>query len=90
MVTPVCFSSTTPGAEAAAGSPRRDLLRSSSTSSRHASMWHRLQPGAAARPESRLVQTPSGGIWMSPIESKLNDAMVAEGLSPVPQYCIES
>ena len=26
---------------------------------------------------------------MSPIESKLYEAMVAEGLSPVPQYCVE-
>lgn len=50
----------------------------------------RIQKEAAARPESRLVETPVGQVWMSPIESKLYEAMRQEGLSPTPQYRIEA
>ena len=35
------------------------------------------------------VQTPWGPVWISPIESRLYEAMIREGLSPVPQLCIE-
>ena len=51
--------------------------------------YHRVQNEAANRPESIQVATPDGYIWMSPIESKLYEAMRHEGLSPVPQYLIE-
>ena len=50
----------------------------------------RIQKEAAARPESKLVKTPAGDVWMSPIESKLYEAMRQEGLSPTPQYRIEA
>lgn len=56
---------------------------------RHAQMWHQLQREAAARPESTKVSTHIGDIWMSPIEVALYNAMVAEGLVPTPQYCVE-
>ena len=55
----------------------------------HSMTSRRLQREAAARPESQLVETAFGKYWMSPIEVKLYDAMRNEGLSPVPQYCIE-
>ena len=67
----------------------RSFLGDAATDARHASTWARLQRQAAARPSSALVQTPSGGIWMSPIEVKVYEAMVAEGLAPVPQYCVQ-
>ena len=51
--------------------------------------YHRVQREAAARPESTRVETPFGEFWMSPIESKLYEAMRREGLSPVPQFRIE-
>jgi len=35
------------------------------------------------------VQTPTGDIWMSPIEFKLYAAMRDEGLSPTPQFYIQ-
>jgi very-short-patch-repair endonuclease len=56
---------------------------------RHAEMWRKLQREAAARPESKLVETPGGTIWMSPIEATLYAAMVKEGLQPTPQFCVE-
>ena len=34
------------------------------------------------------MQTPAGEIYMSPIEAQLYEAMQAEGLSPIPQFCI--
>jgi very-short-patch-repair endonuclease len=67
----------------------REFMREAAKEGRHAETWQRLQEEAAARPESTLVQTPSGGIWMSPIESKFYEAMTAQGLDPVPQYCIQ-
>src|SRR2546427_7605032 len=48
----------------------------------------RLQWETGARPGSRRVHTPAGEIWMSPIEAQLCEAMRAEGLSPIPQFCI--
>src|SRR6267378_1162210 len=51
--------------------------------------YGRLQAEAAARPESTRVQTPTGDIWMSPIEFKLYAAMRDEGLSPTPQFYIQ-
>ena len=51
--------------------------------------YHRLQSEAASRPESERVETPAGPIWMSPIEAKLYEAMRREGLSPIPQFCVE-
>jgi very-short-patch-repair endonuclease len=50
----------------------------------------RLQKEAAARPESIHVVTAHGDLWMSTIEAKLYDAMVKEGLSPIPQYGIDT
>ena len=50
----------------------------------------RIQKDAAARPESKLVKTPFGEVWMSPIEFKLYEAMRQEGLSPTPQHRIEA
>ena len=55
----------------------------------HKSTSRRLQKEASKRPESKLVETPDGKFWMSPIEYKLYVAMCEEGLSPVPQYCIK-
>jgi len=52
-------------------------------------VYARLQRETAARPGSVHVRTPAGAIWMSPIEQKLYEAMVNEGLAPVPQHCIE-
>jgi very-short-patch-repair endonuclease len=54
-----------------------------------AQVGRRLQKEAAARPESTQVQTAKGLVWMSPIESRLYEAMKAEGLSPTAQFCVE-
>ncbi len=51
--------------------------------------YGRLQAEAAARPESRHVQTAFGSFWMSPIEVQLYEALRQEGLDPVPQYYIQ-
>ena len=48
-----------------------------------------MQREAAARPESVRVQTPTGEVWMSPIEVALYEAMRREGLSPLPQFYIQ-
>src|SRR2546428_7324948 len=55
---------------------------------RRAAIYQRLQYEAASRPGSKRVRTPNGEVWMSPIEAQLYEAMRAEGLSPIPQYCI--
>ena len=55
---------------------------------RRAAIYQRLQDEAASRPGSKRVRTPNGDVWMSPIEAQLYEAMRAEGLSPVPQFCI--
>src|SRR5256886_17455504 len=63
----------------------RDLARSD----RRTSVYRRMQQEAAARPESVRVQTPTGEVWMSPIEVALYEAMRQEGLSPFPQFYIQ-
>src|SRR5437867_7329738 len=55
---------------------------------RRAAIYQRLQYEAASRPGSKRVRTPNGDVWMSPIEAQLYEAMRAEGLSPIPQFCI--
>jgi len=62
----------------------REVLRSTGRTA----TYRRLQYETAARPGSRRVHTPAGEIYMSPIEAQLYEAMQAEGLSPIPQYCI--
>ena len=57
---------------------------------RQRSTGRRIQKEAAARPESKQVETPFGAYWMSPIEAELYDAMRGEGLSPNPQFRIEA
>ena len=57
---------------------------------RQRSTGRRIQEEAAARTESRKVETPFGAFWMSPIEGNLYDAMCREGLSPTPQFRIEA
>ncbi len=74
------------------GSIGRSLARSIAreitvADKRHAG-YRRLQREAAARPESRRVQTPAGEFWMSPIEAELYEAMCREGLSSIPQFYI--
>lgn len=67
----------------------RQASRSAVRSVGHKITYRRLQNDAAERPESTRVATPAGDIWMSPIELKLYEAMRREGLSPIPQYCIQ-
>ena len=55
---------------------------------RRAAIYQRLQYEAASRSGSKRVRTPNGEVWMSPIEAHLYEAMRAEGLSPIPQFCI--
>ena len=66
----------------------RMIVREVMKSAGRASTYRRLQNEAASRPGSRRVHTPAGEIYMSPIEAQLYEAMQAEGLSPIPQYCI--
>jgi very-short-patch-repair endonuclease len=56
----------------------------------HKATGRRIQEEAAARPESKRVETPFGVFWMSPIEAELYDAMRKDGLSPNPQFRIEA
>ncbi len=63
----------------------RDLMRTD----HQRQTYNRLQAEAASRPGSRRVRTPDGFVWMSPIEADLYDAMLREGLLPVPQACIK-
>jgi len=67
----------------------RTLARLAARQINRSITYHRVQREAAARPESTRVETPFGEFWMSPIESKLYEAMRREGLSPVPQFRIE-
>ncbi len=67
----------------------RQASKSIVRSINHKITYGRIQNEASARPESVQVATPSGEIWMSPIELKLYEALRQEGLSPVPQYCIQ-
>lgn len=59
------------------------------TSEEHRTTYNRLQDEAASRPGSRRVRVPGGEVWMSPIEVDLYEAMLREGLQPVPQHCIK-
>ncbi len=54
------------------------------------STGRRIQKEAAARPESKRIETSFGAFSMSPIEVALYDAMRKEGLSPNPQFRIEA
>lgn len=67
----------------------RSISRQIISRDRRRTNYRRLQNEAAARPESRRVQTPAGVFWMSPIEFELYEAMRREGLSPIPQFCIK-
>ena len=67
----------------------RGIIRDVEKGARRRTVYARLQREAAARPGSVQVRTSSGAIWMSPIEHKLYEAMLKEGLAPVPQHCIE-
>lgn len=65
------------------------IMREIEKDARRKSVYRRLQSEAAARPGSVQVQTSQGPIWMSPIEHALYEAMRHEGLTPVPQLCIQ-
>ncbi len=67
----------------------RQIFREIDTQERHKAVYRQLQAEAAGRPESKRVATDWGKIWMSPIESLLYEAMLREGLAPVPQFRIE-
>src|SRR5438876_607319 len=67
----------------------RMVAREIARADRRSSVYRRMQREAAARPESLRVQTPSGEVWMSPIEVALYEAMRREGLSPFPQFYIQ-
>src|SRR5436190_18457815 len=67
----------------------RMIAREIARADRRSSVYRRMQREAAARPESLRVQTPSGEVWMSPIEVALYEAMRREGLSPFPQFYIQ-
>lgn len=71
----------------------RSLIRQASKSMvrsvGHKVTYRRLQKEAASRPESVRVSTEGSDIWMSPIELKLYEALRREGLSPIPQFCIQ-
>src|SRR2546426_10521825 len=68
---------------------RADMRAHGVYSSRHEAVYRRLQDEARSRPESTRVPTPTGEVWMSPIEFELYEAMRREGLAPVPQFCVE-
>ncbi len=67
----------------------RQTSRSIVKSVNHKITYTRIQTQASTRPESVQVATPGGEIWMSPIELKLYEALRQEGLSPMPQYCVQ-
>ena len=66
----------------------RAIARKIQRMDRRTQTYYRLQYEAAHRPGSRRVPTPGGDVWMSPIEAQLYEAMRAEGLTPIPQFCI--
>src|SRR3989475_1465392 len=66
----------------------RMSVRELARAGKRTAVYHRMQQEAATRPGSVNVQTPSGAVWMSPIEVTLYDAMRREGLSPFPQFYI--
>src|SRR3989442_3568117 len=67
----------------------RMIAREVARAGKRNAVYRRMQREAAARPESVRVQTPTGEIWMSPIEVALYDAMRREGLAPFPQFYIQ-
>src|SRR5438093_13605165 len=67
----------------------RMVAREVARAGKRTAVYRRMQREAAARPESVRVQTPTGEIWMSPIEVALYDAMRREGLAPLPQFYIQ-
>ena len=67
----------------------RMIARDVARAGKRTAVYRRMQREAAARPESRRVQTPTGEVWMSPIEASLYEAMRREGLSPFPQFYIQ-
>src|SRR2546425_11643860 len=67
----------------------RMIAREVARAGKRNAVYRRMQREAAARPESLRVQTPSGEVWMSPIEVALYEAMRREGLSPFPQFYIQ-
>ena len=67
----------------------RMIAREFARADRKTSLYRRIQREAAARPGSVRVQTPTGEVWMSPIEVALYEAMRREGLSPFPQFYIQ-
>lgn len=67
----------------------RGIYREAAKYERRKATHRRVQREAANRPESKRVETPNGAYWMSPIESRLYEAMCAEGLHPVPQFPVE-
>lgn len=68
----------------------RSIARDIAKEDRRRVTYRRVQNEAAARPESTRVETPAGMFWMSPIEFRLYEAMRQKGLSPIPQFRIES
>ena len=67
----------------------RMIAREMARAGKRNAVYHRMQREAAARPGSTRVQTPTGEVWMSPIEVALYDAMRREGLAPFPQFYIQ-
>src|SRR5438093_12197428 len=67
----------------------RMIARELARADKRTATYRRMQQEAAARPGSVSVQTPSGAVWMSPIEVALYEAMCREGLSPFPQFYIQ-
>jgi very-short-patch-repair endonuclease len=59
------------------------------TRDRRRQTYKKIQKEAKARPESVQVETSDGKIWMSPIEHRLYDGMLKEGLTPVAQCLVE-
>src|SRR2546422_10733043 len=67
----------------------RMITREVARAGKRNAVYHRMQREAAARPGSARVQTPTGEIWMPPIEGALYEAMRREGLAPFPQFYIQ-
>jgi very-short-patch-repair endonuclease len=67
----------------------RSIVGDLNRQSRWRGVYRRMQAEAAARPESKQVQTPVGSVWMSPIEVQLYHAMLQERLNPYPQFYIQ-
>jgi very-short-patch-repair endonuclease len=59
------------------------------TRDRRRQTYKKIQKEAKTCPESVQVETSDGKVWMSPIEHRLYEAMLKEGLTPVPQCLVE-